>query len=723
MKTKITLLAFAFLLTIGISFAKHVPVEYAQKIGKNFFYERAKLSKYVVYNNISLSLLTMNKTTDPDFYIFNVNDNQGYVIISADDLVRPILAYSIEQPFNLEKTPAPVTMMLEGYGRVIQEAKSGKAVSDDEIRSVWGRFDYNSPQKATKETTALVSPLLLTKWDQGSPFNIACPVDAAGDGGHVYVGCVAVAMAQVVKYYNFPTTGTGSYTHYSFANGGYGNITINFANQTYDWSAMPFTTAGTSYFDEMAKLMYHLGVACKMSWSADGSSSNASNAYNGLKNYYRYDPSIALVYKTSYTDASWKTLLKNSLNAKRPLIYVGRPVSGAGHAWNCDGYDDASGEDMFHMNWGWGGYNDGFYLLTNLYAPASPGQPASSLMEDQQVIHNIFPPTTLAAPNNYPLNCTTSRTFTNIEGNFEDGSGHNDYQNNQTCTYLINPTCGAYVRLYFDAFDVEASDALYIYDGDSDTDSLIAVYHGGDTPEMHNASGKNVFLKFITNGSGTAPGWVARYAIDYCKSSLAFTTQSGTFSDGSGPCEYKKSTNCTWSINVPGATSININFTEFALASDADFLSVYKNEISTANLIQKFTYLNVPSGTITVPAGISTLRFFTNTSLSTQGWALNYNAIVSDVNNLSEPTSEVYVYPNPFNEDAVISYDINVSGKVRLSISNVIGQEIYVREKNTPAGHYENSIKSLIPSLKQGIYLIKLESEGKSVVKRLVYTK
>lgn len=625
-----SLLFIALMMFSMFSFAKFVSLENAMKAGKNFYFERVNVSGNMKYDDLKLSYFYSDNYENPSFYVFNVNGDKGYIIISADDAVAPVLGYNFDRTFNVTKMPPALAEILKNYTKQIAIVKQFNIKPEDKIVKKWSEL-LNTTQAKSVASVQAVTPLLKAEWDQSFPYNAQCPpATSGGDGGHYWVGCVAVAMGQIMKYYNFPQVGTLSKTSYGYQNGTGTNYTVNFAQQNYSWYRMPYTNlSGNLYPDETAKLLFHLGVAVSMSWGADGSGAYSDNVPNTLKNYFKYDHSIAIVSKSSYTESAWINLLKAELDLGRPLYYSGRPLSGAGHAWNCDGYQDDTGSGVhFHMNWGWGGSNNGFFLLTDLYTPASPGQPAVSLMEGQQVIRNIFPEA------GYPENCNGQKLFTaETGGNFDDGSGNADYQHNLNCQYLIQPACGAYIHLTFDEFNIDAGDVVNVYDGPTTSSPLLASYHGGDVPVMLNSNGNKMLINFVTNGTVTNKGWAASYTVDYCKYGIIFTDPSGTFDDGSGTCEYRKSSNCNWTIDIPAAQSITLDFTSFALPNDADFVMVYKNDMSAANLVRKFGYQSgamvAPTAPLTIVANKVIVKFFTNSTVNSQGWSIDYTSVLA----------------------------------------------------------------------------------------------
>jgi len=207
-------------------------------------------------------------------------------------------------------------------------------------------------------------------------YNASCPADAAGPDGHVWAGCVATAMAQVMKYHNYPTTGTGSH---SYSHPTYGTLSANFGETTYNWASMPDSLS--DYNSDVAKLLYHIGVSVDMDYAPDGSGAYMSDAAYALETYFKYSNSLSYVWKSSYSTDEWTTILRTEIDNKRPILYSGHGTGG--HAFVCDGY---SGSDYFHFNWGWGGSEDNYFYLNDL----TPG--SYDFTDSQGAVIGIRPP-------------------------------------------------------------------------------------------------------------------------------------------------------------------------------------------------------------------------------------------------------------------------------------------------------------------------------------------
>lgn len=277
------------------------------------------------------------------YYVFN-NDAGGFVIIAGDDAVTPVLGYTSTGSFDAENLPDGLKDLLKSYERQIA------ALGDN----------YVANQTATR--TAFTGEKLLNtaKWNQGNPFNKYTP-------NNYVTGCVATAGAIVMKHHGYPAKGTGSHS-YTW-NGQ--TLTANFGH-TYDWASMPAKYDGTNdaAFDGVARLMADLGVAVEMNYAKDGSGSYIGDLVTALQKYYGYSKLSHLMAIEDVGAEAWNGRLREEIDANRPVLYAASDPSGSGHAFVIDGYKDES----FSVNWGWGGYCNGFYQIGALN-PESAGKP------------------------------------------------------------------------------------------------------------------------------------------------------------------------------------------------------------------------------------------------------------------------------------------------------------------------------------------------------------
>ena len=296
-----------------------------------------------------------------EFYIFNNEDGKGFVLISADDCVTPILAYSHDNNFATENLPPNLKGWLDGYAEQIRMAVEMRATASDEIRADWECLRQGKNLPIRSETQ--VYPLIATTWNQNYPYNELCPTDYGGPGNHAYAGCVATAMAQIMKYWAYPAQGFGFHQYYHPS---YGQLSANFGETTYNWSSMPSNSSNNS----VAKLLYHCGVSVEMNYGPNGSGASTVGSFpsaeQAYKTFFDYKTTLHSVSRSNYySDTEWINELKAELNSYRPIHYRGANNDG-GHSFICDGYNNSN---QFHFNWGWSGNNDGYYNINTILYP------------------------------------------------------------------------------------------------------------------------------------------------------------------------------------------------------------------------------------------------------------------------------------------------------------------------------------------------------------------
>ena len=353
----------ALVLGIGMANANPISVSQAQYVGQQFVqanFEQSRQSQ-----DLTLVYTGSSNRGEACFYVFNVGDH-GFVIVSADDVYRPIVGYSDEGSFDANNINPELAYMLDE----LISGRSGKNLGQPApmVATEWDMV-MNHGTLLSRNGGRGVPYLVQTKWDQGSPYNYFCPTGTGGPGGRCYAGCVATAMSQVMRYWNYPAQGTGSH---SYNCPGHGQQSANFGATTYDWDNMPLQIRNSSpqvEIDAVATLMYHCGVSVDMMYAPDGSGSYSYLVPGAISNYFSYSNYSELRSRDSYTYANWASMLKESFDMGWPLYYNGQSPDG-GHAFVCDGYDDA---DLFHYNWGWSGSGDGWFDIDQIDYNSSDG--------------------------------------------------------------------------------------------------------------------------------------------------------------------------------------------------------------------------------------------------------------------------------------------------------------------------------------------------------------
>ena len=287
-------------------------------------------------------------------FIYDVG-NSGFVIVSGCTALPPVLGYSDHENFpGLDDAPDNFSSWIQHYKDMVGYALEFNLQPEKEVQQQWddalsGRF--------TAKGATTVTPLVTTHWNQDCYYNEYCPSTGGGwwggPCGHVYAGCVACAMAQVMKYWDYPETGFGSH---SYVHSQYGEQSANFGATTYQWSSMPEQIY--SHNDAVATLMYHCGVSVDMNYGPDGSGAMSKDVETALRSYFGY---CGAKYreKNKYENEVWVAMLKSELDLSHPIYYSGSNGS-SGHAFVCDGYDS---NDLFHFNFGWSGSADNYYSV------------------------------------------------------------------------------------------------------------------------------------------------------------------------------------------------------------------------------------------------------------------------------------------------------------------------------------------------------------------------
>jgi len=376
---KLAIFAIAIATSFSL-FANPVKDSTAKIVALNFLSLKVRSKNFGIVSDLKLAYTAKNSGINC-FYVFNTTSAKGFVIVSADDAAKPILGYSDESYFDTSHIPIQVSEWLDDYAKQLTSIVSNKVAATDVIKSKWQElkapFTTDRYKLFGTGTPPYVGPLIQTKWDQTSYtnsytiYNNLCPNDFTNDSTTI-TGCVATAMAQVMKYWNYPIKGTGFHSYTPATNSYLGLQSVNFGNTTYQWSSMPLKLTSTSsayQINAIATLMYHCGVSVDMDYGTDESSAYVTGrgttrncAEKALKTYFNYDSSLIGLLRKNYTYFQWISILKKEFDSKRPIIYAGSG-SGGGHCFVADGYDN---NNYLHFNWGWSGLYNGYFEIDSL---------------------------------------------------------------------------------------------------------------------------------------------------------------------------------------------------------------------------------------------------------------------------------------------------------------------------------------------------------------------
>lgn len=291
------------------------------------------------------------KTGQPNLFVYSLQP-KGFVIVSALD---EVLAYSHESEFpSLDSLPENIAYWIDLYNEQTDYLIQHPGLSRHESKS----------QQSVK-------PLLTSQWAQNCYYNEACPFDNTGPCQHATAGCVAVAMAQIMYYYKYPVTGSGSNSYYCPP---YGTLSANFGQTIYRWDDMVDQLSESN--TAVAQLISHCGISVGMHYSPHGSGSSIDDAFNAFRSYFLYS-TASFALRSQCTDEKWMAYIRNNLDKGAPVFYAGLSNE-EGHAFVCDGYDS---NGFFHFNFGWNGVADGYYSLNN----------PQGYSTEQRIIHDLYP--------------------------------------------------------------------------------------------------------------------------------------------------------------------------------------------------------------------------------------------------------------------------------------------------------------------------------------------
>jgi len=373
MRKNLLLLAFTFFGLQAMVNANTVSIQTAQTLALNFFKLNVSDAGHVT---ATLSFTKTESDGVVDFYVFNMAPVKGFVIVSANDNALPVIAWSKETTFNPNATNNGLVDWISSTSAKLHYAVVNNIPASPQIANKWTSFLNGQNPNNTKSIS--VGPLCTTVWNQEPYYNALCPFNTTNND-HAVTGCVATAMAQIMKYWNYPKNGTGSNSYDddppAYSNS-YGTQSASFVGP-YNWAAM--TNSVTTNTSPVDTLMYILGVSVDMDYGDDSQNgsgafvlqSEAGGATNpcaqySFANYFYYNPNtLSGVRLSSYSTADWINLMENELNSGRVIQYEGNDPTYGGHTWVCDGYET---NGMLHMNWGWGGASDGYYAVGDLSA-------------------------------------------------------------------------------------------------------------------------------------------------------------------------------------------------------------------------------------------------------------------------------------------------------------------------------------------------------------------
>lgn len=333
-------LSIAFLFAAVSAFAAEVSPETAKVKAKEIM-----AARFASFNATAAMVTPMKYEGHTAYYVVQFAP-QGWTLIAADDRTEPLIGFSDEGTFVVNGMPAQISSVIDCFSRrVTDRARHLSAKSA-------GWETGGRTVRATTRAAANVEPLIKVKWNQTGAYMKYCPKNSSGQA---IVGCVAVGMAQAMSVARWPEHAVGEY---SYTSQNFGAQYINYDEEpAYDWDDI---IAGNNNKDGAARLLWHCGVAVRMEYGTDGSGTQTTYIVSALQRNFSYPKSVQYHNRKDYSDEEWHDLIYNELANGRAVAFKGYDTKGGyGHCFNLDGYNNGA----YHVNWGWGGSNDGYFEL------------------------------------------------------------------------------------------------------------------------------------------------------------------------------------------------------------------------------------------------------------------------------------------------------------------------------------------------------------------------
>jgi|LSQX01.1.fsa_nt_gb hypothetical protein len=460
MKPKAFLIITFLCITVSlITNAQQVDSATALTVAKNFAYENYAFRDNIAYSSIDAHIQQIITSDDetPLLYFINISP-KGYIVVSGDMRDYPICVYDEDESWSddsMDLLPDGAKWFIDSYIEQIDILSKEKFDAAEEIQLLWDTYlDFNKliPEKSRAENT--ISRFGDIHWDQTQYYNAQCP------GGHSVpyisgfdnrcpVGCVAVAVGQIMRYWHWPYSGIGSRTYTDPANikkepcdeadPSYGSLSTNF-NKNYNWGSMPFVL--TTYHNNTAELLKDAGYAVYMNYAYCSSGAYIHDARDALVNNFKFNSLATLEIKDNVPSwDTWENMMKGEVNMSRPFYYRGSKPKGGGHAFVGYGYKDiGTSYTVFRFNWGWGGSNNNTWFRVR----DNGSEPLIQYSSNQQMIKWIYPNASpcLSCPN-YDFNITPTSAWKTHSG-FHTFNACRMYRVSVTAnkTYIFKTGCG-----------------------------------------------------------------------------------------------------------------------------------------------------------------------------------------------------------------------------------------------------------------------------------------
>lgn len=751
---KFTLLA-SLLMFLTMSYAVNViPVEDAMRASRNFLAERVGATKA---GQMELVLANTEYSTEgvPVTYRFNVGE-KGFIIVSATELTSPVLAYSLESNFQ---AGTGADLYTERYAEQISFLRNNPSAALSNHKD-WNHYLAADFRPSVVKGAPCVEPLVTTRWTQEKYYNTMCPNNPQNtyvEDCHTPVGCVALTMANILYYYRYPDHGYGNVFYIPHEYDDDNNLiytypvqSVNYSQAQYDYDAM--TDVLSSYGGELAKLIYHSGVSVRMSYGWDGSGSQSEYALAALQNHFYFSEDGQFRSVGDMVAEDWLALAKEELDQHRPLFFSGQSSSAGGHAWIVDGYTTVNDKTYFHVNWGWAGSSNGYYLITNM---VSQGYGNFNVAGSNSMMIKLMPDSAaIVKP------AESYKRVTASFGTISDGAGNMKYAPNSNRRWVLACPDATGYKFEFSKLKVKPGDKVVIYNGGTEAsgvkqqysgdylmqacndyqnlgDSIHAGFEGQVLPGSLTVNADSVLVVFTSApNSETDYGFVLKYEVTgFSKAGctdVKYTDQYRLLTDkpnnATGDEPYVASNVCEYTLDLRFTNQLVCVFPKFDL-KQGDFVDIYcqKNAVSAnKTLLGHFDANNLPNQVYTydVPtfsymgSNISRfiIRFASDNYLQGSGFELEYYGLNTGISQFEDVN--VSLYPNPASSYVNVEIASEDAQTFTAQVVDMMGKTVYTTQFNHNGGTEMYPIQ--VSNLAKGVYFLHLNSGNGSHVQKFI---
>ena len=693
---------------LNVCFAKEIDAETAKKTAVNFYFRQQNLfdEKIDIKDVVVKNIIEEKRNNVTLAYIVEMQ-NDGMVVVSADDAMMPVLAFIEHGDAQVIVNGNPeFKYMYEGYLNMVENIRNKNIAQSPEISREWkALLTDDSETLLNCKSKEEVGPLLKTIWNQSSPYNHYCPPIAQGSNALCPAGCVATAMSVIMEYYRWPLRGKGSSAYFA-QYGGY--LSANYDTTYYNWNAMPAPELKLNADEEsiyaVALLQYHAGISVQMNYEPDGSGANSWAVPSALQQHFRFSDDCHLEDRMYYSTPEWEQMMRDEISSGRVLYYSGfESGQWSGHAWNCDGYRMQDGVYYFHHNFNWGGQGNGWFVSSN------PGE----FNTGHQMVLDAVP----GDEYQYPYYDSGLTVVKCLEGRIVDGSGPiDDYQPTEAA-WLINPADKAgdsveYITLWWESFDLADGDYVRIYDGENENAALLGEYTGHELPDTIQSSGDKLYVTFnATHGDkGFAFNYIAKTPV-YCKGLVTLTDNPCTISFAPEGKFYRPGMFCRYVVDY-GDKGVKVVFNNMDTYDKNDNVQVF--DMKTEALYGPFFGNTIPDAIIT--EGPAMIVFKTD-HFNHDNYGCNITCTLYDGMENCTESDRVEIYPNPTNGKLTIINNVKEGNIDKIYVYDNLGKIVDRYDvKDVDGSRYEVDLSGR----DGGVYFVKLIYDDRIITRKII---